>query len=419
MSRNEPCAAGARLHPIPPRHFAEHRRRVIFSAFKWDPQVGDTCTVAEHVVVLRRETAHRLHRLAESLADETVMVEEALRSRPELHNGLGLPAPLVGALRDAGCSVGRGRRHVRVMRFDFHPTTAGEWVVSEVNSDVPGGFAEASILPGLVAPFVPHAEPFGPDVGTLMAEQLCAGAVGRGAIGLVHATSYADDRQVMAFLAQRLREAGRLSVLIAPDHVRWSGGARCIARGQEGELAAVVRFFPAEWLHHLPRVSEWRGYFSDAVASCNHASAVLTQSKRVPLVWERLGVPLVWWPQLLPETSEPSLRRILDGWLLKPALGRVGQGITVPETTTPRERRQAALSALLHRRAWVAQRRFASCPLPAAEGDRHLCIGVFTVNGRAAGFYGRMSKRPRIDEQAQDVAVLVEREKPSQPGVSA
>ena len=34
------------------------------------------------------------------------------------------------------------------MRFDFHPTIAG-WAVSEVNSDVPGGYNEATLLPVL------------------------------------------------------------------------------------------------------------------------------------------------------------------------------------------------------------------------------------------------------------------------------
>ena len=39
------------------------------------------------------------------------------------------------------------QKHVRLMRYDFHPTVGGGWAVSEVNSDVPGGFAEASLMP--------------------------------------------------------------------------------------------------------------------------------------------------------------------------------------------------------------------------------------------------------------------------------
>ena len=39
----------------------------------------------------------------------------------------------------------RRENHVRLMRFDFHPTENG-WVLSEVNSDVPAGMAEGSVL---------------------------------------------------------------------------------------------------------------------------------------------------------------------------------------------------------------------------------------------------------------------------------
>lgn len=39
--------------------------------------------------------------------------------------------------------------------------------------------------------------------------------------------------------------------------------------------------------------------------------------------------------------------------------------------------------------------------------EYHLCIGVFTVDGKAAGFYGRMSQFARIDSRAKDVPVLV------------
>jgi hypothetical protein len=40
-------------------------------------------------------------------------------------------------------------QNIRLMRFDFHPSIDGNWVVTEVNSDVPGGFAEASLMPQL------------------------------------------------------------------------------------------------------------------------------------------------------------------------------------------------------------------------------------------------------------------------------
>jgi hypothetical protein len=61
------------------------------------------------------------------------------RATPTLALGV---APLVALLASpAAC---------RIMRFDFHLTSEG-WRVSEVNSDVPGGFAEAGASAAMVA----------------------------------------------------------------------------------------------------------------------------------------------------------------------------------------------------------------------------------------------------------------------------
>jgi hypothetical protein len=51
-------------------------------------------------------------------------------------------------LKHAGHSVPTPAA-ARVLRFDFHWTDQG-WKISEVNSDVPGGYCEASDLPRLM-----------------------------------------------------------------------------------------------------------------------------------------------------------------------------------------------------------------------------------------------------------------------------
>jgi hypothetical protein len=37
----------------------------------------------------------------------------------------------------------------------------------------------------------------------------------------------------------------------------------------------------------------------------------------------------------------------------------------------------------------------------------HACVGVYTIDGRAAGAYARLAKRPLIDYASVDAAVLV------------
>ena len=68
--------------------------------------------------------------------------------------------------------------------------------MSEVNSDVPGGFIEASGFASAMAARFPGAAMTGDPVAALAEawrETLPPGA----RVGLVHATAYTDDRQVM------------------------------------------------------------------------------------------------------------------------------------------------------------------------------------------------------------------------------
>jgi glutathionylspermidine synthase len=137
--------------------------------------------------------------------------------------------------------------------------------------------------------------------------------------------------------------------------------------------------------------------------------AILTQSKRLPLVWDELGVDIPAWKQLLPETRDPRhIDPKEDGWIYKPALGRVGEGISIMEAITEKERKIIKKAVKRSPGSWVAQRRFTSKPLTDIQGEAyHLCVGVFTVDGKSAGFYGRISPYPRIDDRAKDIPILV------------
>ena len=380
------------------------RRAVIFQCCKWDPQVGDVSTISDHACVLSAETAAHLERTSETLAAETLEIEKALLQRPDLWRELGIGARLRGALAET-----READAVRVMRFDFHPTPEG-WALSEVNSDVPGGFAEASALPRLAEAHVPGAVASGDAASALVAaitERLTPAA----RIAFVHATAYSDDRQVMQFLANRVSDAGFEGVLVAPDHVRWSDGrAKCVASGLEGPIDAIVRFFPADWLVELPKRSGWRDHFSAQTLMANPPRVVLTQSKRLPLVWDRIGVAAPTWRTALPETRDPrdAPWREDSSWLLKPSFGRVGEDIVWRGGGEAKTWRRVAVSATLWPRGWIAQRRFTSRALQSRSGPRHLCIGVFTIDGRAAGFYGRLSANNIIEKHAQDAPILVE-----------
>ncbi|HVG06498.1 MAG TPA: glutathionylspermidine synthase, partial [Thermoanaerobaculia bacterium] len=179
--------------PVDPAEHARLRRRAIFECCKWDPQVEDVSTVAPFPLMLRRAAWEEITSLSETLAAEAIAAEEELARRPDLHRELGLPFSVRRALRHGSPPPGIAR----VLRFDFHWTTEG-WRISEANTDVPGGFNEASGFARLLAPSFPGSEPAGDPAGCL-AEAIASAAPPGGAVALIHATAYTDDRQVMVF----------------------------------------------------------------------------------------------------------------------------------------------------------------------------------------------------------------------------
>ena len=391
--------------PLADGDFARLRRRAIFDCCKWDPQVEDTSTIARFPIVLVRRAWEELAALAQSLAHEALAAELEVASRPELHAQLGLPARVLGAL-----GAGPAARGVaRLIRFDFHATEDG-WRISEANTDVPGGLNEASGLPVLMGAHAQGAATTGDPAGAY-AHALAEAVPDSAHVALAHATAYTDDRQVMTYVGGRLAELGVRSSLVSPAQLRWRDGrAHVDTEWARGPVDAVVRFFPAEWLPNLPSSSGWSAFYHGAQTPVsNPATALLTQSKRFPLVWDSLRTPMPTWRALLPETRDPrDLRSLGDGaWVLKPALGRVGEDIALFGVTPAKDATRIARAAAKHPGQWVAQRRFAPLALSVGAATMFPCFGVYTVDDRVCGVYGRVGRRPLIDGQAMDVAVMV------------
>lgn len=386
--------------------FAELRREMELAHCKWDAQVGDVSTLAPFPLLVDEATWSELAHLAEQLAAETAQMEAALLERPELHRALALPRAL-SALFGAGARPTPAA--ARVMRFDFHWTTDG-WRISEVNSDVPGGFTEATSFTRLVAAHVPDARVAG-DPAAAVVDAIARRLDGDGVVALMNAPGHMEDHQVVAYLASRLRGRGVAAEAIAPSHLRWTDGAARIENAwSDARVAAIVRFHQAEWLARLPRRVEWRALFTGArTPVANPGVAALTESKRLPLVWDRLGVPVPMWRRLLPETRSPADAPWArdDGWLLKSAYSNTGDTVSMRAAMRPDAWRRRAWSARLCPSAWLAQRRFEVVPLDDGEGPIHPCIGVYTVDGSAAGAYARVARSLVIDAYARDVALLV------------
>jgi glutathionylspermidine synthase len=392
------------------------RRRMALEACKWDPQVEDVSVLQPFPLLLRRAQWRYLAARAEALAGETCAAERALLERPDLLSKLAVPPrlaqPILRGLRSAQTLAGAAR----VMRFDFHPAQTG-WRISEVNSDVPGGFSEASEFPSMMAEHYPGYAPAGtpgPDLADALARAIEHIAGGQPSAGLVSAAGFMEDLQVVSYLAGQLRRRGIETHLINPPQLRFDRGkASLIGVGGCVPLSLIVRFHQAEWFSRRRYAAVGPYLLGDGETPViNPGSAMLSESKRFPLVWDDLRMEMRTWRQLLPETRDPrEVRWRRDArWLLKTAFCNTGDGVASPLAMPRRNWRRSVADATVFPNHWVAQRRFESLAIDTPMGPAYPCIGVHTIGGRACGIYGRLSRTPVVTYAAADVAVLVEEE---------
>ena len=412
-----------KLVQIPQDKYDEYRLTLLFDCYKWDPQFLDHNTVAKYALVITREEHKELAELTEKLDAETRAAEEFLNTHAEYIMPLALPKSVKKEI--VKMQNYEPDKHVRLMRYDFHPTVEGSWAVSEVNSDVPGGFAESSFMPRAVIQVLGEQsvkEPDGAgadsaaplgfcDFAKVMVEAMAKKVKKGGRIMMVHCTCYSDDRQVMQFLGDRLEEAGFKVLYGAADHLHFMDHqAVSILDNNEGPVDAIFRFTPLEWLTEI-KPKRWQGYFDTTTTSCNHPVAMYAQTKRFPLVWKSLeenGISVDTWKELLPDTLEVKDAKGKEGYIYKPACGRVGEKISIEEACVGTEYKDILKEVRRHPKQFLAQKKFISQPVKGPDGEEyHVCLGSYCVDGKHAGYYARISETPRIDSNAADIPVLI------------
>jgi glutathionylspermidine synthase len=394
------------MREVAPALFADVRCRMVLEGCKWDPQVGDMATLAPFPLVLPPAVARALGELAERLTAEALVAERALLDRPESLKMLGLPRAIRRALAMA---IEPTPAAARVIRFDFHPTSDG-WRISEANADVPGGYTESSLFPRLMAERCPGTQPAG-DPAQALADAIVATSGSSGYVGLLAATGHMEDQQVIAFLAGLLRRRGCSTFRAHPRQVIWDNGVALLATParKPQPLDALVRFYQGEWLERGTRRPGFAEYFRGGrTPVCNPGTALVVESKRFPLVWDRLGLEMPTWRALLPPTFDPRhlKPRSGRGCVLKTAFCNTGDTVAFADSPDQRRWSRALWRARLCPGQWVAQRQFESLPIPTPLGSMYPCLGVYTIDGRAAGIFGRMASSPLIDLTAIEVAVL-------------
>lgn len=346
----------------------------------------------------------RLANVAEQLTREMLDAEQELASRPDLHRLLGLPSSIRRVMEKCGPRC-QPKSAARLVRFDFHFTKEG-WLLSEGNTDAPGGFegfgftkAMSSYYPGFSAP---------PDPIRKYAEAIRAAAGRDSLIGLVSTRRYVLHLQ---FLARQLKQSGMRTILLLPGRLRWRAKrARIKASSGMQRPDLLVRRLLTAWLTRPSQRADWEPWFCGGeTPMSNPGTVVVTAGKRFPVVWSELDTRMSAWRSFLPETRCPGELPggSVTDWVFKPTFGRDGKGVAVAGLTKRQAFRETADRARRNPTQWVAQRRFESVAVSTERGPGHVCLGIYTIDGVAAGAFTRIRGNALIDQHSLRIPVLI------------
>jgi glutathionylspermidine synthase len=392
--------------PIDPGALRCIERQLHLRFHKWDTRVGDVSILCEHPLVLPGSEWDRICASAETLAAETERLESLTLEKPRDLLSIGIPRSIREILE-------RPARHPapnfpRTMRFDFHPTATG-WRVSEVNTDVPGGWREGTSLPHLYRPFYAGLDcPESPlDAWGRGVESL----VPAGHVALLSAPGYLEDQQVVRAFRSELESRKIASSLIqTPAALDWTSAGSCTLASSSTAVSAIIRFYQIEWISALPSSTRWRHLLaSKDIPVLNPTVSAISESKRFPLLF-RDAKTCPGWRALMPESCDPrEISTDWDAWVLKACYSNTGDRVLIVGDLARQERQQAVRRAQRRPSEWVAQRRFETLALESCRGPLFPCVGVFVVGGRAAGAYVRLSTRQVTDGAALEAPLLIDR----------
>jgi glutathionylspermidine synthase len=369
----------------------------------WDAFVAGHRRVDVHPLVLPPD----LHEAAVSAAEEVVRVVGGAAARaqddPAERARYGFDEDVQ---RLAAVAHSAGDR-ASLMRVDLLLDESGRWQACEINADCPGGHNEALGLPRLAraAGFLTGRDPT--HVVERLVAQLRVLADG-GAVGLLLATGYAEDLQVCALIARELESAGTRAILAPPTAPRLRDGDLCI-RGEP--IRALYRYFPTEWMSGQKNVGDLvRAIETQRVRTLTSPAHIFAQSKLAfARAWESSRPACIPETHALLDLDRRALVEDREGWVVKRAMGRVGDEVFVGTLFGelewgPLVDHARALAS--HGEAWIAQRFVPQRPVPTPWGDRLVTLGVYVADGRFAGYFARLSPHSHVSHDALCVPVF-------------
>ncbi len=296
----------------------------------------------------------------------------------------------------------------------------------EINADCPGGHNEA-----LGLPLLSQAAGFWSGVNpTTVVDKLCDALIelsrGEGAIALIYATAYAEDLQVCALIHRELQRRGVAALLASPTALRRKGKGLCIGKQK---VSVLYRYFPTEYMEGQRNLTD----ILDAVATgsvrtLSNFAEMFTQSKlafaRAHVHQESLsptereGLRFVPVTYAVSDVSEEQLHAERPKWVLKRALGRVGEEVFVGSLLSDEDWiRVLAQAKQEHAQgeAWIVQAFVPQRPIWTPFGPRLLTLGAYVLNGRFCGYFARLTPDSHASHNALCLPVFVRSEPEKEP----
>ena len=382
------------------------------------------------VDVLPLVLSERLHEAAVAAAESTVAAVTAAAARAHADP---LEAARYGyhddVTRLVRASWGAGDR-TSFVRVDLLLGEDGAWRACEINADCPGGHNEAFGLPRLAraAGFDDGRDPTTvvEDLAARLAELARQPSGAAGPVGMIFATAWSEDLQICALLKRALAKMGVPAIFAPPTAPRLRDGALTLGGTP---VRVLYRYFPTEYMEAQENLGDLVAALEGGlVRTVPSFSTMYTQSKlsfaRAWALRDELGpAHHAALDRYVPEThdlAELPGGHLLDdreGWVLKRALGRVGDQVFVGMLTSPAywkglvdELRAlgAKESPSAPREAWIAQRHVRQRPIPTPFGDRFVTLGAYVLDGRFVGYFARITPVSHVSHDALCVPVFVD-----------
>jgi hypothetical protein len=223
---------------------------------------------------------------------------------------------------------------------------------------------------------------------------------------------------VAAMIERRLRSAGIRAVRSSPSALHLRGDDLCL---RDEPVRALYRYFPTEWMTGFPNVAPIvRAVASGRVRTISSFAHVFCQSKlSLARTWKRATssseeeqrAVRAWLPETheIADVARDELISRRAGWVIKRALGRVGDEVFVGALAGD-EQWVRLVDEVRARTAsgecWIAQRFVEQHSVPTPWGARFVTLGAYVLDGRFVGYFARLTPVSHVSHDALCVPVF-------------